>query len=158
MLRNLYNWQPIRDRFNTPYPDLNLPTMSLIYAAVFVLFLALCTYYAWLPVAIDFYIAAVSCLTFCLYGWDKFAARRNIRRIRENTLHFYGLVGGWPGAVLAQEWFRHKTQKTTFRKRFWVTVAINSLLVGLFLTPPGQAWLEDWVPFLQEFIWTLGGF
>ena len=36
-----------------------------------------------------------------------------------------GLAGGWPGAILAQEIFRHKTKKITFRTLFWMSVAIN---------------------------------
>jgi uncharacterized membrane protein YsdA (DUF1294 family) len=36
-----------------------------------------------------------------------------------------GLFGGWPGAVLAQQWLRHKTVKQPFRQMFWLTVALN---------------------------------
>jgi uncharacterized membrane protein YsdA (DUF1294 family) len=39
-------------------------------------------------------------------------------------------AGGWPGAVLAQQWLRHKSSKAAFRARFRVTVIVNA---GLFL-------------------------
>jgi uncharacterized membrane protein YsdA (DUF1294 family) len=72
-----------------------------------------------------------SILTFIVYALDKSAAKRGARRTPESTLHFLSLVGGWPGAVLAQRIFRHKTMKRTFRLVFWITVAVN--LAGLAL-------------------------
>lgn len=68
-------------------------------------------------------IASVAC--FIGYGLDKRAAQRKEWRISETVLILLGLVGGWPGAVLAQELFRHKTKKPAFRLLFWMSVAIN---------------------------------
>jgi uncharacterized membrane protein YsdA (DUF1294 family)/cold shock CspA family protein len=59
------------------------------------------------------------------YWIDKNAAIKKNWRISETVLLLLGLVGGWPGAILAQEFFRHKTRKGTFRYLFWMTVAIN---------------------------------
>ena len=59
------------------------------------------------------------------YWIDKNAAIQKNWRISETVLLLLGLVGGWPGAILAQELFRHKTRKGTFRYLFWMTVAIN---------------------------------
>lgn len=39
---------------------------------------------------------------FGAYVKDKRAALREGRRVREDTLHFLGLIGGWPGALIAQ--------------------------------------------------------
>lgn len=70
------------------------------------------------------YVGA-SVLCFVLYGVDKGAARAGRDRISESTLLSLGFVGGWPGAIVAQQVFRHKTSKRSFRLRFWLSVAVN---------------------------------
>ncbi|MDE8602709.1 DUF1294 domain-containing protein [Marinomonas sp. RSW2] len=72
----------------------------------------------------------LSLISFCLYGLDKSAAKRGKQRIRESTLHFLSLFGGWPGAMLGQKMFRHKTKKRRFRVIFWLTVLLNIILWG----------------------------
>jgi len=48
-----------------------------------------------------------------------------------------GLIGGWPGALLAQEWIRHKSSKMSFQAVFWVTVAVNcAVLTWLIVQAP----------------------
>lgn len=79
--------------------------------------------------------AVLSAITFILYAIDKSAARRQARRIPENTLHMWALLGGWPGALLAQQLLRHKTVKRSFRIRFWTTLLLNLLLATLVLLP-----------------------
>jgi uncharacterized membrane protein YsdA (DUF1294 family)/cold shock CspA family protein len=68
---------------------------------------------------------ALSILTFVLYAADKRAAQTNRWRTPENTLLIIGLVGGWPGAAVAQQALRHKTKKLSFRTKFWLTVILN---------------------------------
>jgi uncharacterized membrane protein YsdA (DUF1294 family) len=68
---------------------------------------------------------AMSVVCFCSYALDKSAARRGERRTPESRLLVLGLLGGWPGAVLAQQWLRHKTVKQPFRQLFWCSVAVN---------------------------------
>ncbi|WP_040500587.1 DUF1294 domain-containing protein, partial [Ideonella sp. B508-1] len=46
-------------------------------------------------------------------------------RTPESTLHWMGLLCGWPGALLAQQVLRHKTSKTSFIVVFWLTVLVN---------------------------------
>jgi uncharacterized membrane protein YsdA (DUF1294 family) len=69
--------------------------------------------------------AGASLLCFVLYGVDKAAARAGRDRISESTLLSLGFIGGWPGAIVAQQMFRHKTSKWTFRVRFWASVVSN---------------------------------
>ncbi len=62
---------------------------------------------------------------FVAYAIDKSAARADSWRTPESTLLILGLVGGWPGALLAQQWLRHKTSKPSFLRKFQLTVALN---------------------------------
>ncbi len=74
-------------------------------------------------------ILVMSLVAFITYWIDKRRAQRGIndRRIPESTLHVLSLMGGWPGAILAQETFRHKTQKTSFRIMMWVTILLHGV-------------------------------
>ncbi|WP_301583681.1 DUF1294 domain-containing protein [Halomonas alkaliantarctica] len=79
----------------------------------------------------------VSVITYGVYAVDKRAAVKRRRRVSEKTLHLMALAGGWPGAWLAQQRLRHKTQKTRFRRLFWVTVVLNAAaLSGLLAVMP----------------------
>ena len=69
--------------------------------------------------------AVMSAVTFVTYGVDKSAARRGTWRVPESTLHLLALACGWPGALLGQRFFRHKTRKQPFRTIFWSNVIIN---------------------------------
>jgi len=70
-----------------------------------------------------------SLVSFFLYASDKRRAIVGRQRIRERTLHVLALLGGWPGAALAQRVFFHKTQKLIFRLKYWVIVGLHVLLV-----------------------------
>jgi uncharacterized membrane protein YsdA (DUF1294 family) len=75
-------------------------------------------------------VAVMSLVCFITYGVDKRQAVRGGRRVSERTLHLMELLGGWPGALLAQRHFRHKTQKAPFRLVFWLLVALHLGVVG----------------------------
>lgn len=80
----------------------------------------------------------VSALTFVAYALDKSAARRGGWRTAESTLHMLALLGGWPGALVAQQVLRHKSSKAEFRAAFWVTVVLNIAGFVLLASPYGQ--------------------
>lgn len=84
----------------------------------------------------------MSALTFGVYGWDKSAAGRNGSRAPEKTLHTQALLGGWPGAMIAQQVLRHKSSKESFRAVFWLTVLINIALLAGLMTESGAGLLE----------------
>lgn len=73
-------------------------------------------------------LAAFSAMTYFLYAHDKRCAQRDARRVPEKTLHLLAAAGGWPGAFVAQQQFRHKTKKLSFRAVFWLIVAAHQLL------------------------------
>ncbi|VVM97628.1 hypothetical protein PS645_03122 [Pseudomonas fluorescens] len=69
----------------------------------------------------------VSLLAFVLYGSDKRKARTDRWRTPENVLHAVEFAGGWPGALLAQQIFRHKTRKVSFQILFWAIVLLHQV-------------------------------
>lgn len=73
---------------------------------------------------------AMSAVSYSMYFFDKAAAGQGRRRTPENSLHLVDLLGGWPGALVAQQQFRHKTAKPSFQWMFWTTVAANLAGVG----------------------------
>jgi len=76
-----------------------------------------------------------SLVCFALYATDKRRAQAGGWRITERTLLFWGLIGGWPGAIVAQQVLRHKTLKKSFREAFWGTVVMNIVLFVAVSTP-----------------------
>lgn len=77
--------------------------------------------------------ALFSVTSFVLYAHDKAAARRGAWRTPEVALHLVSLAGGWPGALLGQRVFHHKTCKQPFRTIFWGTVVLNCAAAGWLL-------------------------
>ncbi|TFY85173.1 DUF1294 domain-containing protein [Pseudomonas kairouanensis] len=77
----------------------------------------------------------VSLIAFFLYWRDKRKAQTNSWRTPENILHAVELAGGWPGALVAQQVFRHKTRKVSYQVLFWVIVLLHQVfwLDQLFL-------------------------
>jgi uncharacterized membrane protein YsdA (DUF1294 family) len=69
----------------------------------------------------------VSVLAFLLYWSDKRKARVDHWRTPENVLHALEFAGGWPGALLAQQVFRHKTRKVSFQLVFWIIVLLHQV-------------------------------
>ncbi len=84
----------------------------------------------------------MSAICFAAYGIDKRAAVKRAWRIPESSLLLPGLLGGWPGAILGQQIFRHKTKKSAFRAAFWSSVVLNVILFVVFCSPPVQQLLE----------------
>ena len=74
--------------------------------------------------------ALMSLVALGVYAADKSAARRGRRRVRERTLHAIELLGGWPGALVAQQLLRHKRRKWSFVLVTWLIAAAH---VGVIL-------------------------
>ncbi|WLG98041.1 DUF1294 domain-containing protein [Pseudomonas sp. FP198] len=77
---------------------------------------------SWVPMTA---YGVVSAVAFLLYWSDKRKARADAWRTPENVLHAVELAGGWPGALLAQQVFRHKTRKVSFQVVFWFIVLLH---------------------------------
>lgn len=72
------------------------------------------------------YLAAMSVVTFILFGADKHKAKAHKWRIPEKTLLGLSLLGGFAGGFLGMEFFRHKTKHWYF-----YAVMIVSLVLWL---------------------------
>ncbi len=79
----------------------------------------------WLPAA---YIVGSS-ITFLVYGYDKACAVAGAWRVPEANLHLLELLGGWPGALLAQDYYRHKRSKQSYQIVYWAIVALHVVAV-----------------------------
>ena len=101
---------------------------TLLRILILPLFVGVCFYVAnrWSldPYALPIYLV-LSSVAFLAYAFDKAAAREGGWRTSETTLLFLGVAGGWPGALLAQQFFRHKTSKLSFVVNYWFTVFLN---------------------------------
>lgn len=111
--------------------------VALVVVAIFFAGLAALVASGLLHVAVPVASAVVSMGLYGLYGADKKAARDHRWRVPENTLQVLALLGGWPGALVAQRRFRHKTRKQPFQVVFWITVVLNCLFL---------AWLAAGMP------------
>lgn len=71
---------------------------------------------------------AASLFTFLAYWHDKRLAQGDGWRTPEATLHLLELLGGWPGAFLAQRRLRHKTIKGSYQFVYWLIVGAYELV------------------------------
>ena len=102
-------------------------------AASYLLYLAFTRDGVRLPATLAIYLLATvagSIVAFVAYGIDKRAAVREKPRISERTLHIMGILGGWPGAQLGRQIFRHKTLKLPFRIVFFLIVTTHLCFIG----------------------------
>ncbi len=90
----------------------------------------------WVPAG----YALLSAVTLGVYALDKARARDNQWRIPEKNLHLLELFGGWPGALVAQHWLRHKNRKVAYQVVFWLIVGGNlaALALGVWHGFPGH--------------------
>ncbi len=107
---------------------------SLVVLAAFALAWTVAALLRGLPIWAWLLYAGASALCFTLYAIDKGAARAGRERISESMLISIGFVGGWPGAIVAQQLYRHKTAKLAFRVRFWLSVVANMAIFAWAVT------------------------
>lgn len=70
------------------------------------------------------YLAVVNLVTFFLYGFDKWKAKRSKWRIEESTLLWWAAFGGTIGALLGIKAWHHKT----LHKKF--TIGVPAILIA----------------------------
>jgi uncharacterized membrane protein YsdA (DUF1294 family) len=94
------------------------------------------------------YVLVVNLLTYWTYARDKRSAQAGEWRVSEGQLHLWELLGGWPGAWIAQRCLRHKCSKGSYQFVFWLIVlsyqfaAADSLQQWKF-SRAGMSWIEQ---------------
>ncbi|QNT60126.1 DUF1294 domain-containing protein [Neisseria musculi] len=133
------------------YHEVNLNMRKLLYYGLSgALYLLAVNYYS-TKLAV-FYLLS-SAAAFWLYRSDKQTAVTQtgktgyLGRVPEKKLHQIGLIGGWPGALLARSIFNHKTGKASFIRVFWLVAATNIAITYLLLIHyadnPFALWLKN---------------
>jgi uncharacterized membrane protein YsdA (DUF1294 family) len=113
--------------------------LPLVLGAALLVLVASAVWAGRLPAAVLWLYLVASAAAFVAYARDKSAARNGRWRVQERTLHLLALVGGWPGAVAAQRFLRHKSKKPSFQAVFWTTVVLNSAALGWLVSLGGQS-------------------
>jgi uncharacterized membrane protein YsdA (DUF1294 family)/cold shock CspA family protein len=126
-------------------PRASSSAAAYIFIAVFAVALAVLLIRHLIPSFVPMIYVVVSGLTMFAYAFDKSAALNARRRTPEQTLHVLELLGGWPGALIAQQLFRHKTNKTSYQVAFWFCVIVNLAVLALYATRSlnSIAWLRS---------------
>jgi uncharacterized membrane protein YsdA (DUF1294 family)/cold shock CspA family protein len=120
--------------------------LMILMAVCFIVIVGVSVLVTDMPVHVLIVYMAASLLAYVVYAMDKSAAQRNAWRTKESTLHLLSLLGGWPGALIAQKMLRHKSRKVEFRIMFWLTVVLNVGFYVWLFTPTGAEmlrWLVD---------------
>ena len=95
--------------------------------------------------------AVNSLLTVLFYWEDKHLAQYKYWRIPEKRLHIWEFLCGWPGALFAQQVFRHKRSKTSFMVMFWFCAIANVVILLLsFFFYANPTARQSFVEWLQE--------
>ena len=116
------------------HPGLSASLFALLFFAV----VGVGVFLKYLPLPFLVAYFSISVVTFVAYAIDKSAAKAGRWRTNEATLHLLALLGGWPGALVAQQTLRHKSKKVPFRIVFWITVLLNCTGLAWLHTIEGQ--------------------
>ncbi|MBQ0729101.1 MAG: DUF1294 domain-containing protein [Oleispira antarctica] len=112
-------------------------------AIFFLLILFAITAIGWLSFGLTLFYFIASAFTFLMYGLDKLLAVKKRQRVSEKALHFLALIGGWPGAYIGQQIFRHKISKWSFLRKYFLMVFINIIALSVYLIAKYQRGLID---------------
>ena len=133
----------------TPSAPPDRAAFPVCVAAVFFAYLAWSTATGKLHFAIIVLYALASLFAFLAYGRDKGNAERHKRRTPEVKLHLISMLGGWPGAWIAQRVFRHKSKKTEFQITFAATLIVNCIALAYVTLHFGSNLPTFFAPFLR---------
>ena len=75
------------------------------------------------------YLIVINTLSFLTFGYDKWQAKNNKRRISEFNLLLFAGVGGTIGGLIGMKFFKHKTNKFSFILSFYAIVILQIILL-----------------------------
>lgn len=114
-----------------------------VFAVIFCIGLLISIFNGKVPAIVGFAYILISLITILAYAKDKYSAQNNRWRTPDAILHFFSLIGGWPGALFAQKKLRHKTSKNEFITTYRITVFLNVGVLLVLYTEQGQNFLHN---------------
>lgn len=79
--------------------------------------------------ALMYFCIVINIITFLVFGYDKWQAKNNKRRISEFHLLLLTAIGGTIGGLLGMNFFKHKTNKFSFILSFYTIVILQIVLL-----------------------------
>jgi len=117
----------------------------LALAVFFLLFVANSVREGKVPAEVLGLYLMASSFAFVFYKRDRAMDINHQRRIPENTLHLWSLIGGWPGAALAQKLVKPKSPRPSFQIVYWITIVLNGMAFFWMLSPQGSSQLRSFL-------------
>jgi uncharacterized membrane protein YsdA (DUF1294 family)/cold shock CspA family protein len=131
--------RPVEDAVTIPRSRSSAgPIVGALVILIFITEFILLGYFWTLPAWVAFIYLGISVACFLLYAEDKAKARQGRWRVAESSMQVIALIGGWPGAIVAQQVLRHKTRKRGFQFVFWTAVALNMSALALLVIILGR--------------------
>jgi uncharacterized membrane protein YsdA (DUF1294 family)/cold shock CspA family protein len=116
--------------------------VALYFRCAFLVLVVIALLFGTLPYVLPILYIEASLFTYWLYQADKTAAiARQRQRLPEQSLQLFSLIGGWPGALLAQKKLAHKRRKFLFQREFLLVIIGNGLLLLWLLSQHGKLFL-----------------
>jgi len=134
-VRRTTSKKPAREASPKPRKSSASTPMTLPAPMQWLLIAAYTAFFAWairagrLPMEAAGVPLLLSAITWVAYALDKYAAQHGRWRTPEATLHLLELLGGWPGAIAAQQWLRHKSRKAGYRFTFWSVTVLHLVVL-----------------------------
>ena len=79
--------------------------------------------------ALIYFCIIINIITFLVFGYDKWQAKNNKKRVSEFHLLLLTAIGGTIGGLLGMNFFKHKTNKFSFILSFYTIMILQIVLL-----------------------------
>ena len=79
------------------------------------------------------WMVVANAAAFVAFAYDKWCAKRSVRRVPEMWLVLLGAAGGWLGGLLGMKVFHHKTAKWLFKIKYGLALIPCAAEIWLWL-------------------------